>query len=294
MAKRRKKSRAWGAFLAFWTVFLLMLGCVACFALYQYAAVYEETRPEKTMDAMMAEMSESDWREALAATAGGVSAFEDARTLFDGYFDSAVAGKALSYRRDLSRSDDTQTVFVVYAGSTRLGEVRLVPLREEIRFGFGRTQWQLDSITAEPLTDKLQGLTVQIDAPDGVTPLLNGIALGTEQIADPAVELTELSGLEQRFTTARLRMVRYEAMTLIGFELRYTLLDNRLTFVAAVSDPFGWNITKSTALYNNYSVDTCNNIHSHAVSIRVSYSFGGNKVNNVYRDSKERESNRSY
>lgn len=90
------------------------------------------------------------------------------------------------------------------------------------------------------------------------------------------------------------RMVRYEAMTLIGFELRYTLLDNRLTFVASVSDPFGWNITKSTALYNNYSVFTCNNIHSHAVSIRVSYSFGGNKVNNVYRDSKERESNRSY
>lgn len=90
------------------------------------------------------------------------------------------------------------------------------------------------------------------------------------------------------------RMVRYEAMTLIGFELRYTLLDNRLTFVAAVSDPFGWNITKSTALYNNYSVYTCNNIHSHAVSIRVSYSFGSNKVNNVYRDSKERESNRSY
>ncbi|MBR0040761.1 MAG: hypothetical protein IJP64_05220 [Oscillospiraceae bacterium] len=216
MAKRRKKSHAWGAFLVFWTVLLLMLGCVVCFALYQYAAVYEQTRPEKTMDALMAEMSESDWRETLAATAGGVSEFEDARTLFDGYFDSAVAGKTLSYRRDLSRSDDTQTVFVVYAGRTRLGEVRLVPLREEIRFGFGRTQWQLDSITAEPLTDKLRGLTVQIDAPDGVTPILNGIALGTEKIADPAVELTDVSELEQRFTTSRLRMVRYEAGPLYG------------------------------------------------------------------------------
>lgn len=89
-------------------------------------------------------------------------------------------------------------------------------------------------------------------------------------------------------------MVRYEAMSLIGFELRYTLLDNRLTFTAAVSDPFGWNITKSKALYNNYSVYTCNNIHSHAVSLRISYAFGGNKVNNVYRDTKERESTRSY
>ena len=83
-------------------------------------------------------------------------------------------------------------------------------------------------------------------------------------------------------------------MSLIGFELRYLLLDNRLTLTASVTDPFGWNITKSTALYSDYSVYTRNNIHSHAVSLRVSYSFGGNKVNNVYRDTKERESGRSY
>ncbi len=89
------------------------------------------------------------------------------------------------------------------------------------------------------------------------------------------------------------RMVRYEAMSLIGFELRYMLLDNRLTLTAAVSDPFGWNITKSTALYNDYSVHARNNIHSHAVSLRVSYTFGGSKVSNVYRDTKERESGRS-
>lgn len=89
-------------------------------------------------------------------------------------------------------------------------------------------------------------------------------------------------------------MVRYEAMSLIGFELRYTLLDNRLTLTAAVSDPFGRDITKSEALYNNYSIHTRNNIHSHAVSFRISYPFGGNKVNNVYRDTKERESSRSY
>ena len=90
------------------------------------------------------------------------------------------------------------------------------------------------------------------------------------------------------------RMVRYEAMLLIGFELRYMLLDNRLTLAAAVSDPFGWNITKSTALYDVYSVYTHNNIHCHAVSLRISYAFGGNKVNNVYRDTKERESTRFY
>ena len=90
------------------------------------------------------------------------------------------------------------------------------------------------------------------------------------------------------------QMVQYKAMTLMGIEMRYTLLNNRLTLTAAVNDPFGWNITKSTTLYNDYSVYIRNNIHSHAVSLRVSYSFGHNKVNNVYRDSKERESIRSY
>ena len=90
------------------------------------------------------------------------------------------------------------------------------------------------------------------------------------------------------------RMVHYESMSLIGCELRYILLDNRLTLVASVSDPFGWNITKSTAHYKDYTVYSRNNIHSHSVQFRISYTFGSNKVNNVYRDSKERESTRSY
>ena len=90
------------------------------------------------------------------------------------------------------------------------------------------------------------------------------------------------------------RMVHYESMSLIGCELRYMLLDNRLTLIASVSDPFGWNITNSTANYKDYNVTSFNNIHSHSVQFRISYTFGGNKVNNVYRDSKERESIRSY
>lgn len=89
------------------------------------------------------------------------------------------------------------------------------------------------------------------------------------------------------------RMVHYEAMSLIGCELRYLLLAGRLTLTASVSDPFGWNITKSTAHYKDYSVSSCNNIHSHSVQLRLTYTLGSNKVNNVYRDSKERESLRS-
>ncbi len=90
------------------------------------------------------------------------------------------------------------------------------------------------------------------------------------------------------------RMIHFSSISLIGCDIRYSLLNNRLNLSLAVNDPFGWNITKSKAYYKDYVVNTRNDIHSHAVTIRVSWSFGRNKVSNVYRDTKERESNRSY
>ena len=216
MAERYEKGSGWGLFLLFWTMLLIMLGFLACVVFYKYAAVYEDTRPERTMDALMAQMSEEDWREALSASAGSVSEYEDARVLFDDYFDSTVKGKTLSYRRDLSRSDANQTVFVLYAGAARIGEVRLLPHATDERFSFGRSRWELDSISSKTLSDSLQAVTVRIDAPDGVTPILNGAAVGLEKVIDPAVALTELSELEQRFDATAPRMVRYEIGPLYG------------------------------------------------------------------------------
>lgn len=89
------------------------------------------------------------------------------------------------------------------------------------------------------------------------------------------------------------RMIRYKAMSLLGCYLRYNLLNDRFTLTASVTDPFGWNTTKSTAIYNDYKVYTRNDIHASSVSFRISYNFGRDKVNNVYRDTKERESKRA-
>ncbi len=90
------------------------------------------------------------------------------------------------------------------------------------------------------------------------------------------------------------RMIHHSSISLIGCDIRYALLNNRLNIALAVNDPFGWNIAKSKAYYKDYVVNTRNDIHSHAVTFRVSWSFGGKKVNNVYRDSKEKESQRTY
>ncbi|MDE6485816.1 MAG: outer membrane beta-barrel family protein [Duncaniella sp.] len=90
------------------------------------------------------------------------------------------------------------------------------------------------------------------------------------------------------------RMIHYSSISLTGCDLRYALLDGRLNLSIAVNDPFGWNITKSKSYYNDYVIATRNDIHSHSVAMRVSWSFGGRKVNNVYRDTKESESRRAY
>ena len=237
MAKKKSRRKdGWGAFLLCWALMLLMLGFLACVAFYKYTAIYEETRPERVMDELLESMSEEDWRETLAATAGSVSEYEDARPLFDGYFDSTIKGKTISYRRDILHSDSEHTVFSLYAGAVRIGEAHLLARETNNRFSFGRKAWELDGISSKALSESLQALTVQIDAPDGVTPYLNGIALEEEKIVDPAVELTEVGELERRFTTARPRMVRYEVGPLYG---QIAVSDSDGNEIAPVGEPEG-------------------------------------------------------
>ncbi|MDE5868905.1 MAG: outer membrane beta-barrel family protein, partial [Muribaculaceae bacterium] len=88
-------------------------------------------------------------------------------------------------------------------------------------------------------------------------------------------------------------MVKYENRTFLNCELRYMLLDKRLTLTASVTDPFGWSVTKSKACFKDYTLHSKTDVHQHTVALRIAYSFGGKKVNNVYRDTKERESHRS-
>ena len=215
MAKRKSRRRSsWGTFLLFWALLLLLLGSLLCFVLNRYAERYEAWLPEKIMDELMESMSEDDWRRTLGATVGEVSEFEDAHALFDDYFTAALAQSKLAYRKDMADSDNsTQIVYYVYAGTSRLGRVRMA--RTDTPPYLWAKEWKLDSIEAVPFSEGLQGVMVQIDAPDGETVLVNDIALRQEQITDPAVTLEEISALEQRFSV-RQRLVRYEIGPLYG------------------------------------------------------------------------------
>ncbi len=90
------------------------------------------------------------------------------------------------------------------------------------------------------------------------------------------------------------KMTRISSRTLFNCDLRYMLLDNRLTLSASVNDPFGWTATRSRSDFRDYTLYSRTDIHAHSLTLRIAYTFGGTKVNSPYRDTKERESRRSY
>ena len=59
------------------------------------------------------------------------------------------------------------------------------------------------------------------------------------------------------------------------------------------NDIFGWNKTRTKESYAGYSMKQTFNGHTAYVLFSISYRFGRDKVNNVWRASKEEQSGRT-
>jgi len=88
-------------------------------------------------------------------------------------------------------------------------------------------------------------------------------------------------------------LINYDAFQLCNISLRYSLLNNRLNLQLKANDIFGWNKTRSKEHYADYTIRQTFNAHSAYVLFGVSYRFGRDKVNGVYRASKEDQSGRT-
>jgi len=88
-------------------------------------------------------------------------------------------------------------------------------------------------------------------------------------------------------------LIKYESFQLFNLSLRYSLLNNRLRLQLRANDIFGWNKTKSKEHYTNYSIRHTFDSHSSYVLFGITYRFGRDKVNGVWRASKEDQSGRT-
>lgn len=88
-------------------------------------------------------------------------------------------------------------------------------------------------------------------------------------------------------------MTRYEDLQLLSMTLRYSLLDNRLNLRLSANDIFGWNKTRSTQRYRDFTLRQTFDSHQSQIIFGITYNFGGSKVNQVYRPTKETQSSRT-
>lgn len=88
-------------------------------------------------------------------------------------------------------------------------------------------------------------------------------------------------------------LISYEAFQLLNLSLRYSLLNNRLNIQLRANDIFGWNKTRSKEYYTGYTIHHTFDPRAAYVMVGISYRFGRDKVNSVYRASKEEQSRRT-
>ncbi|MGX8692964.1 MAG: hypothetical protein ACSW8E_04310 [Clostridia bacterium] len=196
--EEKKRRGGWPRFLLIWTLGLLILGLIGCALFYRYAAVYERTRPEPVMDALMAR-SMDEWKADLRASLPeDKNGFEDMGALFEQYFETSVRQAALRSRPDLSRSDREHAVFIVSAGRSPIAEVTLRP-KEGAKRSFGRCEWELERINCLDFRQALAAVTLEIDAPRDASLTLNGVPIGEDCLSGEAGDPPYLTELEARF-----------------------------------------------------------------------------------------------
>lgn len=88
-------------------------------------------------------------------------------------------------------------------------------------------------------------------------------------------------------------LINYQSFQLLNLSLRYSLLNNRLNLQLKANDIFGWNKTKSKEHYADYAIRQSFNAHTAYVLFGISYRFGRDRVNGVWRASKEDQSART-
>ena len=88
-------------------------------------------------------------------------------------------------------------------------------------------------------------------------------------------------------------LINYESFQLFNLSLRYSLFNNRLNLQLKANDIFGWNKTRSRERYADYTIRQTFDAHPAYILFGISYRFGRDKVNGVWRPSKEDQSART-
>lgn len=195
--KLRRGRRNWRIFLIVYSLLFLLAGALLCSLLYDYAGIYEATIPEDVMDEFMASSTDDTWRDCILKDLNfSVSDFEDARALFEEYYNAAIRGRDISYRKSAGEYSASSPVYTVRCNGMDLCAVTLTPIKEA---GFRRYYWQVGELRSRFNFDRLESVCVEIDVPQGDGVWINGIPVSGAYLTGEAAPAPDVTPLERRF-----------------------------------------------------------------------------------------------
>jgi hypothetical protein len=200
MKRKTKKQRRFARFLLIYSVSFLFLIAIGLFVFWKYIASYEISRPEHTMDTLLASYSNDDWA-AMWKDGLVVSDFEDKDSIFSKLFGSYFRDANYTYRKSSGEYTDDHPAYIVRSGTTDLFRVSLAPKGHEAA-GFGFQLWETAAI--QPLVP--EAATVTITAPPDAAVYLDGRELPPAYITDDHAAYDDLSQ-DCRFNADAYRVV---------------------------------------------------------------------------------------
>lgn len=192
---------------------LLLILLVLWFAVWQYAAAYEQAQPAGAINAYvegtLKRELEAQLSEYCADNANKYQSEEDLTAVLT----AKVLEQDWTYRKNTKQYTSEAPVYTLYCGDTAMCDVKLTA-GEAGLLSFGQTPWNVQPADVE--LDRL-AKTVTIYAPAECSVKLNGVKLGTTVMTEPVGYYPEFAEYE---TTIK------KSAQLQGYAVEGILVDN--------------------------------------------------------------------
>ena len=197
--KKKKRRFCWG--MAIYILLFVVLAAVGVYYLHGYIDAYERSRPEHYMDRLMQSMSDEDWYAVMLENFQiPVNEFEERAAVEKAYEGAIVDPESdIVYRKKVGEYSDAEPVYTIRSGGNDIMLLHLLP--DETRpAGYGFYYWKPGEIEALANGTGLKSVSLEIEAPENVTLLLNGKPIAASYVIDDQVSYP-LSDLEKRFSS---------------------------------------------------------------------------------------------
>ena len=217
--KRKRSSRIYWVCLIIYTVLLIAAAVFGLSTIWRYAEEYELSRPNNTLDAYVANLSENLWGEGIESSVSSMAhEVQSDEEVAEHVKELLKSG--ITYVRKGSTDSSGSISYSLRCNGNEFGTVKLIEddsMADELKFGM--RPWKVESEEFD--FNGLYG-TVEIVVPRTYEVYLNGVKLGAEYIVEEGIHYDVLEDYYDDFESLPTK-VRYQYDHAIGeldFEVR--------------------------------------------------------------------------